>query len=178
MTAPGSGFNADTPDDILLDSGVLLLDGDPIGVSRGGLRFNPGIEIRELDYDGRKAPVVGGDRIAFRRPVISGTMLQAGEADFNRYEPGGATPDVTPKPQGVMFVEGDYLTDLALVFKRGNGGTCTITFPFAICKQYEVVGQNQSEAEIAVVFEARIEQGATPDDSVVPYTIELGGATP
>ena len=106
---PDTGYNTNTPSDILLDTGVLSMNGTVIGVSRGGLRFTPGIELRNIDYDGKKAPVRGLDRIVNRMPQFTGTMLEVGAANIRKFEPGGATPDITPKPQGEMFETADYL---------------------------------------------------------------------
>jgi urease beta subunit len=170
---PNSGYTATLPTDILLDTGVLMVGAAVVGVSRGGLRFVPGHAIQEIDYDGRKAPVRGLDRIAFRRARITGTMLEASNTILRRYEPGGATPGVTMKGQGVMLVTGDYVANLILVYRRGQAGTATITFPYALCVRYEIGGQKDGEAEIPVEFEARQVQGATPDDSAVPYTIAV-----
>jgi hypothetical protein len=46
-----------------------------------------------------------------------------------------------------------------------------INFPYALCKQYDVTGNDQQEAEIAAVFGARLlHQGV---DGAVPYTITV-----
>src|SRR5688572_20832412 len=138
--AVNSGYNTNTPSDILLDTGVLMMGSTVLGVSRGGLRFSPGIELREVEYDGRKAPVRGLDRIAFRRAQISGRMLEVGSANLRLFEPGGATPNITPTPQGELLATGDYVASLKLVYRRGSGGTCTITFAYALCVRYEIQG--------------------------------------
>lgn len=168
---PQSGYTSALPADVLLDTGVLSVAGSVMGVSRGGLRFDPGIDLRNLPYDGQKVATKGLDRIIKRSPMFVGTMLQASEADFNRYEPGGATPNITPKAQGLLFATGDYLTNLALAYQTGNDETVTITFADSICVRYELVGNVDGEAEISVEFHARLAQGATPDESAVPYTI-------
>ncbi len=168
---PQSGFLSTTPDDIILDTGVLYEGSTVLGVSRGGLTFDPGIETRNVPYDGQKAPTKLLDRIIKRTPVISGTFLEASEAHLRRFEPGGATPNVTPKPQGTLFASGDYLTNINVVFNCGDGDIITITFPSSLCKDYTIVGQADGETEIACNFEARLVHGATPDESSVPYTI-------
>ena len=171
MATPESGYTTTMPTDVLLDTGVLMLAAVVVGVSRGGLTFDPGIELRNVPYDGKKAPVVGLDRITSRAPRISGTLLEASGADFINYEPGAATPDVTLAKQGALLAAGVYLTTLALLFHRGGGGTVVVTFAKALCVKYDVVGQVDGEAEIACEFEARAVHGATPDEGTVPYTI-------
>lgn len=170
---PTSGYTSTLPTDVLLDTGILLVGGAVAGVSKGGLVFDPGIAIGEVDYDGRKAPVRGLDRITFRRPTISGTMLEASNTKLRRLDPGGATPGVTLKGQGVLLVTGDYVANLQLTYQRGASGLVTITFAYALCRRYRIVGQKDSEAEISVEFEARQVQTSTPDDAAVPYTIAV-----
>jgi len=170
-----SGYTTSLPTDVILETGLLYVNSVIIGVSRGGLRFNPGITLGNIEYDGKKAPVKGLDRVVNRTPQIVGTFLQAGAANFRQYEPGGATPNITPKPQGALFASGDYLVNLDLVYARGGGGTATVRFASALCVQYEVQGGSDAvgEAEISCTFEARLVHGATPDDTAVPYTITV-----
>jgi hypothetical protein len=170
---PQSGYTSELPNDVLLDTGLLYVNSTIVGVSRGGLTFDPGIETRNIPYDGQKAPTKLLDRIIKRTPQITGTMLEADETQLRIFETGGATPNVTPKGQGTLFASGDYLTNVDLVFNRGDGGTVTIRFASALCTEYQIVGQVDSEAEVAVTFEARLVHGATPDESSVPYTITV-----
>ena len=175
-----SGYTARLPQDTILDTGLLSTEiaavDTVVGVSRGGLRFDPGIALREIDYDGKRAPIVGGDRISFRRPVISGTMLQVGPEDLRIYEPAaaGALDVVTPKPAGTPFVIGEYLKNLKLKYKKSDGQTVTVTFPYAICTKYDIHGTDNNEGEVAVAFEARLDRADVANsDTTVPYTIVI-----
>lgn len=175
-----SGYNSRLPTDTLLDIGVLSTEiaavDTVMGVSRGGLRFDAGIDIHETEYDGRRSPIVGGDRIGFRRPVITGNFLQAGPEDFRIYEPAasGAANTITPKAAGTNFAIGEYLKNLKLTYQRAGGGTVVVKFPFALCKKYEVSGTDNNEGEIACTFEARLDRAdVTNSDVTVPYTITI-----
>lgn len=187
MPAPGTeqtGYNSRTPTDVLIGPGVLRatiggVADTVVGVSRNGLAFHPGITLREMEYDGRRAAIVGGDRITFRKPTIAGTMLQAGPEDLRLFEPGGtgtgSTPGtVVPKKAGIQFVIGDYVPGVSLTLPRAGGGTVKYGFPYGLCTQYDVNAQPDTEGEIPVVFEARLDRAdVANDDGTVPYTITV-----
>lgn len=180
-----SGYVATTPTDMLVDTGILKVGPKAgptaiMGVSRGGLQFDPGSTLREVEYDGRRAPVELLDRKSFMRPRITGTMLQAAQEDFAYYEPGSTTASagiplvhtITPKAADALMVSADY-KKVELVFNRSGGGTVTITFPSAIFVKYGPVGgTDQNEGEIAVEIEARqIRSDVGSTDGETLYTI-------
>src|SRR5438128_9741400 len=47
-----TGYTANLPSDVLLDSGVLYVGSTPIGVTRGVPEFNPNKEVENVDFDG------------------------------------------------------------------------------------------------------------------------------
>jgi hypothetical protein len=172
---PKSGFNANTADGFGL-FGVVMTGfntstgtGTAIGVTRGGVRFVPGITIRNPEYDGKMTPIKLLDRIVSRIPQIAGTFLQVNNVNMLEvFEPGGATPE-TLKGQGLFFASGDYIANLAVVYERSDGSMFGWNFASAICVTYEPTGQGtESEMEIAATFEARLAHGATPDETDVP----------
>jgi len=175
LTSNQSGYNSLTDNGFGL-FGIVMTGfntstgaGTKIGVTRGGLRYVPGHELRNIPYDGKMAPVKGLDRITNRVPQIVGTFLQATNVNImSRYEPGGATPE-TLQDSGVFFESGDYITNLAIVFKRSDGSTFGWNFANAICQTYEAQGQAaEGELEISATFEARLAHGATPDETDAP----------
>ena len=174
---PQSGYNSSTPDGFGL-YGVLYSGfdtdagtGTKIGVSRGGLRFNPNLTIRNPEYDGKLANIVGLDRITFRNPTISGTMIELTKENLMMFEPGGATP-TTLKDSGT-FLAGptpDYIQDVAVAFERPDGSVFGYNLPDALVTSYEVAGQNsEGETEVSVTIEGRLLHGTTPDEGVPPY---------
>lgn len=177
-----SGYSDTLPDDILLDTGVLSQKvgaaQEAFGVTRGGTTFTPELEIRNVDFDGKRADIVGLDRIIKRGGKITGTFIQIGATQIKAYEPGstsataaGATT-ITPKKASTPLVAADYLTDLTLTFLRANGGSAAVIFPKGLCTKYDIKSQDNSEAEVAAEFSARLDMagvGATTDDA--PYKI-------
>lgn len=180
-----SGFSADTPAGFGL-FGVLYKafdtqqgSGTKVGVSRGGLRYVPNITMSNVQYDGKMVARVGLDRITGRNPQITGTLLQLTNENLMMLEPGGATPDDLI-PQGQFLVVGDYLVNVAVVFKRPNGNLFGYRFPYAIVETYEITGQGaDGEVEATFTVAARLRgQGATPDESEVPVEYFEYEATP
>lgn len=188
-----SSRTATMPADILIDSAVLKVDrgspsavSTPIGASRGGLSFSPGMEMRSVEYDGRRAKKMGLDRVTSWDAKITGKMLQASPDNLKMLEPGHTSvvtagedpkPDtqkVTPKPASTMLVQGEYLKNVRLEYRRGNGGTFAICFPFGIVTQWALAGQDNNEAEFDVTIEARGD--ADESDDVAPFYYEITGA--
>lgn len=173
---PQSGYNANTPDGFGL-YGVLYTGfntttglGTKVGVSRGGLRFNPNHTIRNPEYDGKLANIKGLDRITFRNPTISGTIIELTEDNLVMFEPGGATP-TTLKDSGTFLAAAtEYLENVAVAFERPDGSVFGYNLPDALVTSYEVAGQNsEGETEVAITIEGRLEHGATPDEGVPPF---------
>ena len=181
-----SGYTSDLPDDILLDVAVLSRDvgGTPtvFGVSRGGLTFRPTIEYRNVEFDGKRSDIELLDRVIKRGGEISGTFIQLGLAQLNDLEPGSTvgtvtatdfnTYTITPAAASALLVAGDYTDNLMMTFQRGGGGTATVKFAKALCTQYEISGQDNSEAEVQATFATRL--GATvaaTSTDTAPYEI-------
>jgi len=172
---PQSGYNAKTPNGFGL-YGVLYQAfnktsgaGTKIGVTRGGLRFTPNHTIRNPEYDGKLANIKGLDRLTFRNPTITGTIIELTEDNLIMLEPGGATP-VTLKDSGTFLAAGDYLENIAVAFERPDGSVFGYNLPDALVTQYETAGQNsEGETEVAGTIEGRLEHGATPDERKPPF---------
>lgn len=181
---PITGFSTDLPSDALLDSGVLFVGSNIVGVSRGGLSFDPGRSYKNLDFDGKRSAVKLLDRVEKFDAKISGTMLEFGTEELPYFEPGitndTGTPTTvyTPKAASTLLVAGDYQTNVRLVFERGSGKYCAVHFPVALVTQYSVKGTDNDVAEIAITIEARLDitGGAVP--GTCPYKIELRDAVP
>ncbi len=172
---PQSGYTSSTPDGFGL-FGVLYTGfdkvtgtGTKVGVSRGGLTFSPNHTIRNPEYDGKLANIKGIDRITFRNPTISGTLLELTAANLMLIEPGGATP-VTLKDSGTFLAAGEYLTNVAVAFERPDGSVFGYNLPDALVTTYDVAGQNsEGETEVAITIEGRLAHGATPDEGKPPF---------
>ncbi len=195
MSVPLTGYTSTLPSDVLLDSGVLYIGTTVFGAFAGGIKFDPGITYRNIDFDGKRTPVRLLDRVTMRMPKISGTVIQltatAGVSvagGVAQIEPGAATnatgawSSVTsfdPKIAGQLLVAGDYITDLRAIWQRGGatsaaGSYVQVRFPSAVCTKYDITGQDGAEVAIALEFEARLNTDASGFSNVgeAPYRIE------
>jgi hypothetical protein len=179
-----SAYSATLPADILLDSGLLLINSaTPWGVSMGDLSFDPGIDRKQVAFDGQRSSIVGLDRTVGFAPKISGTMKElSGTRLTGLYEPGsssasgGGVTTITPKKAGILLVAGEYLSVVRLAFPRGSGGYAWVKFAKALLVKYDVKGKDKDEAVISIEIEARLDMSVAADTDVAPYVIELAAS--
>lgn len=182
MTAPLTGYTSNLPNDVVIDSGVLYIGSSVFGALTGGLKFDPGNEYRQVEFDGRRSPVRLLDRKSMVMPKLSGTMIELATGNVAKLEPGatvvasGAWTGSTsyqPKAAGAFLASGDYLTDVRAVWLRGSGAYVQVRFPAALLTKYDVTSQDNAEIAIALEIEARLDltvSGATTGTS--PFRIE------
>lgn len=179
---PLSGYSADLPADLLMDTGILYAGTTLLGATRGAPRFDPGKEMSNIDFDGKRTDIMGLDRVDRYNSVISATLIEFDAADIARFEPGatnsGTDPVVyVPKDAGTLFASGDYITDLRLIFERGGGGYACIHFPRAIVQRWQVAGNKNDIGLIECEFKAVLNMGSAAI-SDPPYNIETRTALP
>lgn len=182
---PLNGYDGTLPADALLDSGVLYVGSTPVGVSRGGLSFDPGRQLRNIPFDGKRSDVKGLDRVTGWASKISGTLLEFAGTDIQRLEPGatsavvGGTTTYTPKGAGALYAAGDYLTDVRLIFERSGGGYAAVYFPSGFVDKWgPLKGTDNAEAELQIEITARAVVAVAADVPKCPYLIELRTALP
>jgi hypothetical protein len=196
MTFPA--WVATLPQDVLLDAGALYLgangSGVRLGVTLGGITFDPGRTTEEMNFDGKRAGVMGLDRLTDYKTMIKGKLLSYGAANTVYVEPGitsasgsvGVSIVYTMQGASAFFAAGAYLTNLRAVFRRSDLSYVQIRIPVALCTKYTIVTKDKAPAEIDFEFHARLNMGvvnpftgnaATTDDA--PYGIEylLSSAT-
>ena len=188
MTAPLTGYTSSLPSDVLLDSGVLYVSSTVFGAFAGGIKFDPGVTYRNVDFDGKRSPVKLLDRVTMRMPKISGTVIQLATTNVGQIEPGAATAvtgawtastSYAPKAAGQLLVAGDYLSDVRAIWQRGGatasaGSYVQVRFPSALCTKYDVTGQDGAEVAIAIEIEARLDTALSGFTAVgtAPFRIE------
>jgi len=191
MTAPLTGFSTTFPDDVVIDSGVLYAGANKFGAFAGGLKFDPGLTYRNIDFDGKRSPVKLLDRKMTQMPKISGTVIQLSTTNVTQIEPGadgatgsvailaaggwsGASVSYAPQRAGNLLVAGDYLTDVRAIWLRGNGKFVQVFLKSALCTKYDITSQDGAEIAIAIEIEARLDTSVTGYTNVgdAPYRIE------
>lgn len=157
------------PDAALVDAGCLYVGGVPIGfgASKGGISFDPGYDVRQIEFDGGRVPVALLDRKTTGKPVFKGKFLNANLAALMRYEPGstsavsGSVTTVSPKPHGPNFVAGDYLQDVTLWCRGQDGNVKRIIMDYAFVMKPTLSTTDNNEGEWDLLIEARLAPGET-----------------
>lgn len=171
---PLSSWNGQLPTDVQLDSGILYINGAIFSAQEGGLKFDPGKEIRQIAFDGQRSAVKGLDRTVFWKPMISGVILQVPSSKFGTLEAGASGPGSTiaggpsgatqliPKSAGVLYASGDYITAPRAVWYRGDGTYVQVRFyDGGLCVKWDETGQDKTEAKFAIEIEARLDLTAS-----------------
>ena len=188
MTAPLTGYTSSLPSDILLDSGVLYVNTTVFGAFQGGLKFDPGITYLNTEFDGKRSPVKGLDRVSMRMPKISGTVIQLSTGNVAQVEPGVTTATTgawagstsyAPKAAGQLLATGDYLSEVRCIWQRGGatssaGSYVQVRFPSGLCTKYDITGQDGAEVAIAIEIEARLDPTVSGFSNIgsAPFRIE------
>lgn len=192
-----TGYLTTLPTDVLLDTGILRVGATNIGSTRGAPKFDPVFTVENLNFDGKHAPIMGLDRKFYGESFFSATIIEFGPAasgnQIAKLETGiasvdtGTTPNtlttLTPRAGGVLYVTGDYLVNVRLIFERGVVAGASIkkyaavNFPAAIVRKWDLQGQDKESAIIGVEIAARknMASGTTAD---APYLIELHESLP
>jgi hypothetical protein len=183
MTAPLTGYTSSFPSDVLMDSGVLYVSTTVFGAFAGGLKFDPGLTYRNIDFDGKRSPVKLLDRKMMQMPKITGTVIQLSTTNVGQVEPGATvattgawagSTSYAPKRAASLLVAGDYLSDVRAIWLRGSGSFVQVRFPSALCTKYDVTSQDGAEVSIALEIEARLDPTLSGFTNVgdAPYRIE------
>ena len=191
----GSSRTDRFPDDVLLDTAVLTAMRAPagggaaarakVGASRGGLEFDPGTEMRTLQYDGQRHKKIGHHRTTGWDAKITGTMLELSPDNVVMLESGAtvteiaaaggqpATRKIVPKSADGLYVAGDYVAEPKLTFLRGNGGTFSVCAAGGKVTQYKIGAKDKDEGEIPVTME--LCAAADDPDDLAPFWFEITG---
>ena len=186
---PLNAITATLPTDIMLDTGVVYLDGvtTPWGVMRN-VTPNLPQEWKNAadDVDGAIYPIVGLDRRTGGVATIEGELVEFDAAKLGILEPGsssavvGGTTTITPKGAGDFLAgttssSGPYHA-ARVAFRRGDGTYAIVKFAHALITQSGWTGQKNGVASAKLKIEAR-QDAAAANTGVAPYVIILA-ATP
>jgi hypothetical protein len=174
--------------DIIIDSAVAWMLGNPMSITRGSLTFEPNEEWENYDFPGKTMPVAGLDEVVRSKPVVRGTMMLTGEDQLSMYRPGGDWADAdsaggasvgdssirtfTPGQFRSALAGGAYLENFIVIWKRLRGDYLAVEFPVALCTKYGIGSQDGDEGQIGVEIEGRQANDGTPLSSI-PYLIHI-----
>lgn len=164
-----SGYDSTTKDSLGLNVAVLYVGaelagasvtGDKFGLTKGGLKFDPGVKNRMVEFDGLRAPVAGLEYPIDYDSHIKGDIITLGSAQIgylltgaDSSTSGGATT-YTPLACSTLYSEGDYLADVYMVTTRGDGGLFIVHFPVARVIKWDLDTKDKVENTISVDIQA------------------------
>jgi hypothetical protein len=179
---PLNAWNGQIPSDVLLDSGVLNIGAALFSATMGGLKYDPGMTRRNIEFDGKRSDVALLDRNVMFKPKMTGTIIQVPNTTMLQVEGGGVTGTVTGGPTsatqvvakqgGVMYAAGDYLTNARMIFERADGTYWQVRFPKALVTKWDLAGVDKEEGKWNIEIEARLDlsvSGAKPYDPPMVY---------
>lgn len=184
---PLSGYTSNLPNELLNNPALVKVGSAVLGVTKGGVNWDPEATIEEIVFDGLRVKGKGLSRIQKYGGKLSFTLLQlATAAELQQILPGATTATggtgissvITPKSAGILFASGDYLTDLRAIWELSTGNTyIALHLACAYCDKWTIKGGDVGEAEIAAEFTCAVDlsTGTTHD---APYNIELRSALP
>lgn len=168
------------PTEAMIDAGVLYLR-DPdssnligMGPSRGGLTFNPGKEMRNVEFDGKTTDIELLDRVLRYNSTLTGGLIDFSRKSLGYYEAGSSSADsgsssrISPIDATVFLETGAYLKDVLWISRNQDNRIKVIGFPRALVTEYEVVGEQDSETIANVTIMAKLPADATSINNA-PY---------
>lgn len=162
------GITANTYTRFIIDSGAVYKNyGEAnellLGATRGGNTFKIETEIRQMDVDGARGPVKGGERIVSVIASITANFVEVKKELLLYALPGATAADYPVAPatkthdlitRAADIATTDYLTNIAIV----GESTQSVT-NYVICLIKNVI----SDGNLEVSF-------ADKDESVLPVT--------
>lgn len=168
-----SAYTATTRANLILDSGRVYIGNAVFSVTRGSVRTDPGKAIRQVPFDGQRAPIAGLDRATRWESTITATFLEYSAAKAAQLNPGatsgtvGGVTTVTPPDAGEFL---DPIANVRAVFDKGDGGLYEFRLPMAFPMVRGIAGEDNGEAGYEVVFAGRNDwDGTTVTTDSPPY---------
>lgn len=177
---PSAGFLTTTPNKVLLDAGVLSVNGVTVGPTRGGISWKSNETWQNIGFDGQRVPTALLDRkiddeqvietrvICLSQSVLAILLNQGGIAGAASLSIAQAAAlsiataatyssgaDGVPRKASQLCKQGEYAVNVRVTYNRGDAGTAYINFALAYVAQWSLVGGTKDAAEIAVTFKAR-----------------------
>jgi len=168
------------PTEAMIDAGVLYIRNPDasnligMGPSRGGLTFNPGKEMRNVEFDGKTTDIEGLDRVLRYSSTLTGGLIDFSRKSLGYYEAGatsadsGSTARINPIGATEFLAAGAYLKDLLWISRNQDNRIKVVGFARALVTEYEVAGEADNETIANVTITARLPRDVT-DINQCPY---------
>src|SRR5689334_17629543 len=134
---PVGALTETLPDDLVLNTAVIYINGvlagvsvtgDKLSATQGGVDFKPGKKEREIEYDGKRSETEQMSYVIEYDAHLTGSIIQLGSTQIPILEPGstsetaGNVTTYTPISGDTLYPAEAYLDDVMGVWQRGNGG--------------------------------------------------------
>lgn len=129
-----TGFHADTYKRLVVGPGAVYLDyglvGERLlGATRGGNVFEPGVTLRQVEVDGVKGKIKGGEIIDRVEPVLRCNMLEFSVENLLAAIPGLVSTPVIGSAQGEEHeLDVGSATGGTFTLYRGTDGTAALAY--------------------------------------------------
>lgn len=192
---PVEPYLTTTPNDFLASPAIIRVGSTNKGVTRGGVKWDPGWEVQNIEFDGMHAPVYGMQRKFYGQAKLSFTLLDLGLAatgnQIAMVEAASAaastgSPNVTtitPEDGGTLFDSDNVLSSVRAIWDRGVGSGTTRYFCILLSKAYVMKWSLNDSGNVRDVATYDVELCALKDMSSgtlndAPYAYEYREALP
>jgi hypothetical protein len=172
-----SGYDANTVGALVLNVPVVwfgsgltgtTVTGTKFGLTQGGVDFDPGRKDREIEFDGKRAPVQGLEYPIDYDSTMKFKVIVFGDDQVSTLEPGSTTVGevITPISTSTLYPASAYLTDVRAAATTGDGGLFVVHFPIARVISWKLDSKDKQESMLDVVLKAFLDA----DDAVTSRT--------
>lgn len=164
--------NTYTFNPFLLDAGMLFIGSTPIGwgPTKGALQFDPGVEMRDPDWNGKSSPQDGTMRVVRYMSKITGQIGDKSGAALLRLLP-GATSDgstgtnvILPRDARSFISTSDTLSNVLLVHRGSDGTPAAVWFKKAIVETWTMNGEDNNEVVFDISLLALLDAADSAND--------------
>ena len=182
------GATSNTPDNLLLDAGVIYKDyvdsstlGTLLGATRGGVDWTLGRNMRDIEFDGAMGPTKGMKRRETIEPTLSASLLEMTPENLLMAIAGGNSETVATNTviTGGELEDADYIGNITYLGTiSGSAEPVRITLKNVLVQgDWSVSSEHQNEAVLPVTFAAHFDLDDLDEDGNFkePWEIEIGG---
>lgn len=174
MTIP-SGFNStNTPTLHFPGPGRVYFGTTLLGTTRGAPSFDPGIETRNLPFDGKTSDVSGLTRIVRYNAIITATLQEMNLTNLEDLFQNSSTATAGQRNTITPADAGTYLTAVANVrtiwVAASNGRRKEVRFALSDVKITQISG-GAADDEVLWAFEARALASPSASVNDCPYVV-------
>lgn len=171
MTTPRKhGITADTYKRFLIDAGAVYTGftlfatpGTLLGATKGGSQLTLEQEIKDMEVDGARGPVIGSRRITMVKATLTVNFIEHTLANLKRALVGSdsavAEVDWDAITRDLVIEDADFLTDITIIGEvSGDANAMAIKLSNAIVdSNFEVTFADKEEGVVAMTFTAHFD---------------------